>query len=83
MGVIMKPQTDNTRDRFDCEGDEIARNFFTADELRMSPEEYGIDTATETKPSAPGSAGLGRSSPTRRSWSAAASAFCPWKSVLR
>src|SRR5262245_6199507 len=33
--------------RFDCEGDEVARQFFSADDLRMSPEEYAARHAHE------------------------------------
>jgi len=41
----MQPQTDHARGRFDCEGDEIARHFFSEDDLRMSPEEYAARQA--------------------------------------
>jgi hypothetical protein len=31
--------------RYDCEGDDLARQFFTAEELRLSPEEYAARQA--------------------------------------
>ena len=41
----MQPQTNKPRDRFDCEGDEIARHLFSEDDLRMSPDEYAARNA--------------------------------------
>jgi hypothetical protein len=41
----MKPKAEDTRSRFDQEGDEIARHFFSEDDLRMSPEEYAARQA--------------------------------------
>jgi len=36
----MQSQADKVGDRFDCEGEEIARHFFSEADLRLSPEEY-------------------------------------------
>jgi hypothetical protein len=45
MEAIVRSQADSVRDRFDCEGDEIARHFFSEDDLRLSPEEYAARQA--------------------------------------
>src|SRR5260370_34865846 len=41
----MQPQNATSDDRFDGEGDEIARAFFSDDDLRLSPEEYAARNA--------------------------------------
>lgn len=41
----MKPKAEDARSRFEQEGDEIARQFFSEDDLRMSPEEYAARQA--------------------------------------
>jgi hypothetical protein len=36
----MRPQAGDVRDRFDQDGDELVRHFFSDEDLHRSPEEY-------------------------------------------